>query len=93
MILGRLVASGPAVLCGAKKRGGADKYSGNHGKKDDGEAVARGDVFGLDDDAFPHDGDGKVKRDAAYYEAGHTPDHRNTVIREQLDFLHVTPRM
>ena len=56
-------------------------------------AVGRGDVFRLNDDVFPHGGEGVVNRDAAYDQADDTPDDRNAVIREQLDFLHVTPRM
>jgi TonB family protein len=40
---------------------------------------------------LPHRGKRVVHRDAAYDQADDPPDYRNAVIREQLDFMHVTP--
>ena len=79
------------MLRGAKERGGADKYAGDHGQDDDREAVGGCDVFGFDDDSFPKSGKREIHGDAAEHEADDTPDDRNAVIGEQLDFLHLTP--
>ena len=78
---------------GAESRGGADENAADHGQNDDGEAVSGRDVFRPNDDAFPHSGQRKVNRDAAHDQADDAPNHWHAVIREQLDFLHVTPRM
>jgi hypothetical protein len=87
------VFGGPAVLRGTEERGSADENAADQGKKKDGGAVGGRDVFGLNDNVFPHSGEWVINRDAAYDQADDAPNHWNAVIRVELDFLHVPPRM
>ena len=88
-----LLFGGPAVLRRAEERGRTDENATDQGKNQDGGAVGRRDVFGLNDDVLPHGGERVVNRDTAYDQSDDAPKHGYAVIRDELDFFLVSPLM